>query len=260
MEHGLPAYVSKHPQTGHYRYFRRPPKGVVSPVFGHSFGTKDKKVVALKYGAIHAEAEAHFARVISRRVIDDKKLDAIARGVLFASFASKRKHGIIKDARSFRLAYDGLVRQRLDMAGASTADLNELYARVVTLHHQHEAGYLNHVKDDLAAHETALRKVAVVPASKSAFTLMNAYEQTWKPAAVRSPGTVAETKRYVEDFIALNGDYALIDITREHWAKWRAQCLEIHGPSGTAFKRFSMVKTVVATENVIQTASGRVVR
>jgi hypothetical protein len=52
-------------------------------------------------------------------------------------------------------------------------------------------------------------------------------------------------KRYASDFIELNGDHAIKDLTREHWAKWRADCLKLYGANWTAFKRFTMMKTIV---------------
>jgi hypothetical protein len=73
MEHGLPPYVSKHSNTGLYRYFRRPPRGIVGTPFIRSFGTKDKRLVLQKYAAVHAEAEAYMERLISgRRLPDDE--------------------------------------------------------------------------------------------------------------------------------------------------------------------------------------------
>ena len=81
-EHGLPQYVSKHPDTGIYRYFRRPPKGVSGVTFVRSFGTRDKKAVGLKYGPIHAEAEAYFARLVSGLTLNDTVLTRLA-GLMF---------------------------------------------------------------------------------------------------------------------------------------------------------------------------------
>jgi integrase len=75
--------------------------------------------------------------------------------------------------------------------------------------------------------------------------LVDAYEQAWLPAATRSKNTAREVKRYATDFIELNGDHAIKDLTREHWGKWRADCLEKYGANWTAFKRFTMMKTIV---------------
>jgi integrase len=83
-----------------------------------------------------------------------------------------------------------------------------------------------------------------VPAPANAFTLRDAYDQAWVPAKDRGQNTVVEIGRYVDEFEALNGKLDLKDYTRQHWAKWRADCLEKHGPGPTAFKRFSMMKTI----------------
>lgn len=83
-----------------------------------------------------------------------------------------------------------------------------------------------------------------VPAPANAFTLKNAYDQAWKPPKNRGANTVVEIGRYVDEFMALNGALDLKDYTREHWAAWRKDCLDKHGRGPTAFKRFSMMKTV----------------
>src|SRR5260370_5470781 len=74
--------------------------------------------------------------------------------------------------------------------------------------------------------------------------VMDGYEQGWLPAGNRPNNTQVEIKRYVTEFTALNGDLDLKDFTREHRAAWRKDCLDKHGPSQTAFKRFSMIKTI----------------
>lgn len=79
--------------------------------------------------------------------------------------------------------------------------------------------------------------------SQPTFTLEDAY-RVWLSAKVRPNNSVVEVGRYVTEFATLNGAIDVRDYTREHWAAWRADCLERHGPGPTAFKRFSMMKTI----------------
>lgn len=76
-EHGLPPYTSKNAKTGLYQYYRRPPSKVKGSAFVRSYGSKDKKVVWLKYPKIQAEAEAYFSRLISGRALTDREIEQI---------------------------------------------------------------------------------------------------------------------------------------------------------------------------------------
>src|SRR5690242_931360 len=77
-ENGLPQYVSKHAKTGLYQYYRRPSTGLICPAFVRSFGTKDRKVMMVKYAAVHADAEAHFEKCRTGRTLTDQELFKIA--------------------------------------------------------------------------------------------------------------------------------------------------------------------------------------
>jgi integrase len=114
---------------------------------------------------------------------------------------------------------------------------------------EHETRAIKKFENHLALRRDDLRKVApqALPVvSPDTFTLKRAFTEAWKPAKKRSAGTLRETERFVDAFIALNGALALTEYTRDHWAKWRADCIAKHGPEWTGFKRFTMVKTVVA--------------
>lgn len=247
VENGLPAYVSKHSKSKILRYFRRPPTGVEGSAFIRSFKTKDRKVMLLKYGPVHAEAEEYFARLISGRTLSDQEIEAMASSM----FVAIRKHG--SEAINSTADLDTFIANHgNDQIKALVGpDRLRLHSDLELLYRHSERVDLEILKIpvDAKADYIASRfgKPAVPPPTTGGLTLMGAYEQAWKPSsAKRSEGTIAETLRFVTDFITLNGDHNLIDLTRDHWAKWRANCLELHGPGWTALKRFSMVKTVVA--------------
>ena len=244
MENGLPPYVSKHPKTKIYRYFRRPPKGVVGKAFSRSFGTKDRKVVWQKYAAIHAEAEKYFDRLISGRTMTDQQIDVLAAALLRPIRATPRAIESRLDLNAFIDTHGS------DEVRALTGpDRVKLEDAVEFLYRHSERVNLVGLEmpaDEQRDYVKARFGAVAAPIPANAFTLKHAFDLAWKPAANRSPGTVKETERFVNDFVSLNGNLDLRDYTRDHWAKWHAHCLELHGPGGTALKRFSMVKTVVA--------------
>jgi integrase len=249
-ETGLPPYVSKDNKTGMYQYFRRPSKGVVGKAFVRSFGTRDKKAVAAKYGPIHAEAEAYIGRLISGRLLPDETLQAQAVRLVevdtFLRTKGRREtfNGGIATADDFKKRFDS--RSTAALKDASEADMNRLYEFMVEIHHASEAARLERVASSATHHEKALREVApAIAINAKAFTLRAAYEQIWIPAKDRGKNTVVEVGRYVDEFTTLNGALDLKDYTREHWGAWRTDCLAKHGPGPTAFKRFSMMKTIV---------------
>lgn len=249
-ETGLPPYVSKDNKTGIYQYFRRPPKGVIGTAFVRSFGTREKKIVATKYGAVHAEAEAYIARLISGRVLPDVTLQAQAVRLVEVDTFLRTKgrpasfNGGIATADDFKRRFDS--RSTAVLKDASEADMSRLYELMVEVHHGSEAARIEHAVSNATQHETALRAVApAIVTNPKAFTLKAAYDQAWIPAKDRGQNTVVEIGRYVDEFEALNGKLDLKEHTRDHWAAWRADCLEKHGPGPTAFKRFSMMKTIV---------------
>jgi integrase len=244
-ENGLPQYVSKHARTGIYQYYRRPPKGVTGSAFVRSFGSKDRKAVMSQYAAIHAEAEAYFARLTSGRIVPDGDLKFAALAMILGETVKDGRPlgGKLVSSAEFR---ERLIQSEGDLARhLSDADMNRLIELTLRGYYGVEADRAAEVRADAEAHATALRKVAPALTSKTAFTLKDGYEQAWKPAKVRGKNTVVEVGRYVDEFEALNGKLDLRDYTREHWAAWRKDCLEKHGPGPTAFKRFSMMKTVV---------------
>jgi integrase len=243
-ENGLPQYVSKHARTGLYQYYRRPPTGVAGAAFARSFGSKDRKTVYQKYAAIHAEAEAYFERLISGRTVPDQDIDVLASSLMGPLRANPR--GIMT-----RLDLDRFIAKHAnDQVKALTgSDRKRLEDTVEFLYRHSEKVNLAALELRTEGQREYVTKrfgVKAVPAPvRSGLTLMGAYEQAWLPAATRSKNTAREVKRYVNDFIELNGDHDIKSLTREHWGKWRADCLERYGANWTAFKRFTMMKTIV---------------
>jgi integrase len=126
-------------------------------------------------------------------------------------------------------------------------DRERLKAAVDFLNGKIERGHLMALEHSANSQRTFFARrfgKDAAPAPANAFTLKQAFEQAWKSAATRSNNTVVEVGRYVDEFIALNGLLDLREYTRDHWAAWRASCLEKHGAGPTAFKRFSMLKTI----------------
>jgi integrase len=246
VENGLPQYVSKNARSGSYQYYRRPPQAVKGAAFVRSFRSKDRKAVNLQYAAIHAEAEAYFDRLISGRTISDQVLNALAAS-LYVPLRDSASEAINSTAD-----LDAFIDQHGSdqMKALVGPDRTRLHSLLETLyrHTQKVEGEALGMTAERKRNYLAGRfgRQAVPKPSGDSMNLMRAFEEAWKPAAKRSEGSIAETKRYVEAFIALNDDLALHDYTRDHWAKWRAQCLELYGPGHTALKRFSMVKTVIA--------------
>jgi integrase len=242
-ENGLPPYVSKHPKTKLYRYFRRPPKGLVGAVFVRSFGTKDRKVVWEKWPAIHAEAEKYFERLRTGRSLTDREIELIVLSLPMTEAMFELPQSI---PTTFDL--DRFIDKHADdrVRGLSDPDRERLKDAVDFLNRRIEAGHLAALEMRTARQKRFFTKRfrTHAPSPTMAFTLRDAFEQAWKPAATRSKNTEVEVSRYADEFTALNGVLDLKDYTREHWAAWRADCLEKHGPGPTAFKRFSMMKTI----------------
>ena len=244
VEHGLPLYVSKNARSGFYQYYRRPPKGVSGAAFVRSFGSKDRKTVVHDYSRIHAEAETYFDRLITGRAMNDQELFRLAMthdnlDTLFRQYGGKLStpehwHDFVATHGSDQMkALSVPDRYRL------IAMLRSLYAATETLH-------LEVARIDLADQEERFAELfGSPPPATNKLTLMGAFEQAWLPAKARPESSISETRRYVTQFVTLNGDHGLPDITRDHWAAWRADCLAIHGPGWTAFKRYNMVKAVV---------------
>ena len=249
VERGLPQYVSKNARSGSYQYYRRPPTGVKGAAFVRGFRTKDRKVVWQKWPALHAEAEKYFERLISGRSLTDREIEQIVLSHPLADAMVQSPQSI-----PTRFDLDRFIDTHSDdsVRTLSGPDRERLKTAVDFLNRKIEAAHL--MAFDLKANSQraffarrfGAAHAAPAPPRTDGTTLMSAFEHAWKPAAKRPEGSIAETKRYVEAFIALNGDLDLTDYTRDHWAKWRAQCLELHGPGHTALKRFSMVKTVFA--------------
>jgi integrase len=215
-------------------------------VFTRAFGTKDKKVVAVNYGTIHAEAEAYFARLISGRSLTDREIEQI---ILRHPMAD----AMVTSPRSIqsRLDLDRFIDTHGDAEVRALAgpDRERLKQAVDFLNGKIEAGHLMALERKAEIQRAFVSKRfgtdAVPPKTTNTFTLKDAYEQAWVPAKDRGQNTVVEIGRYVDEFEALNGKLDLKEYTREHWASWRKDCLDKHGPGPTAFKRFSMMKTIV---------------
>jgi len=244
-ENGLPQYVSKNARSGFYQYYRRPPTGVAGSAFVRSFGSKDRKAVREKYAAIHAEAEVYFARLISGRAIPDFDLKVAAMALSLSE--------IVKDGRPLDgslLSPGDFLRRLREIEPHSAARLSEADAKALLKFTMQ--GYLStegdrvaEAEQGIAAHRHALRAASTpAPTPKDALTLRMAFDQAWMPAKSRSSNSVTEVGRYVDEFEALNGVRDLGEYDRSHWAAWRKYCLGRHGPGATAFKRFSMMKTV----------------
>jgi integrase len=241
-ENGLPQYVSKHARTGLYQYYRRPPKGVVGAAFVRSFGSKDRKTVHQKYAAIHDEAEEYFEPLIAGRTISDEQLLLMAV-TMYPHL--DRATGKMDGPEDFR----ALVQKHgtNEMWALAPADMDRLLIMLNGVYAASEAVNLELIRDYAENKREYIEKrfgPDIIPPGPG-LTLMAAYEQAWLPAATRSKNTAREVKRYVTDFIELNGDHAIKDLTREHWGKWRADCLKLYGANWTAFKRFTMMKTIV---------------
>lgn len=239
-ENGLPPYTSKHPDTKLYRYFRRPPTGVAGKVFSRTYATKDKKVVWSMYPAIHADAEVHFGMLRSGRTVTDAFLRTAASAIVPPLTGTDR---LELDRENFRTVIEN--RGGSWLVGMTDADKDMLITEVMKLYASDDLALLDEVRTNVDVRAAEARSLVKAPASKTKFTLTRAFDEAWKPAKTRPEGSVTEVKRYVEEFIALNGDHALVDLTRDHWAAWRTDCLNVHGPGWTAFKRFNMVKAVV---------------
>ena len=196
--------------------------------------------MADKYGPIHAEAEAYFARLISGRSLADDAIERIALGVALVSFEASRRQGTFA-ANDLK---GDIAARASDLPGATAADLEAILQRSTTLRHEHEAAFIVSTQEQLDQHRVILKTKAPEAMARTAFTLKDAYAQVWVPSKDRGKNTVVEIGRYVDEFEALNGKLDLREYTREHWAAWRADCLDRHGPGATAFKRFSMMKTI----------------
>jgi integrase len=247
MEHGLPPYVSK-TDTGIYRYFRRPPRGIKGKPFIRSFRTKDKKIVMQKYAAVHAEAEKYFEQLISgRRLTDDDLIQMVAtRG------NAKRLFDLPPGELYSRSDWDRFIDQSgtAEMRALTGPDREFLVEHLYYLYMMTEAANAELTRQQYEKRNEPLTRLAALAGEPlsvpgSGLTMMQAYEQAWLPAANRSPGTVREVLTYVTDFVALVGDHAIKDLTREHWGRWRADCLSRYGANWTAHKRFTMMKTLV---------------
>lgn len=246
VENGLPQYVSKHPKTKIYRYFRRPSKGVTGSAFVRSFGSKDCKAVHSKYAAIHAEAETYFDRLATGRALTDQVLLGMSMtrenlDELFRSYSGKLNQP--EDWHRF------IAKHSTDqMKALADPDRDRLIIMLRALYAGTEAIHLG-----IAEHRVEIRREYIretfgddsVPAPANAFTLMDAYKQAWLPAKHRPSNTQVEITRYVNELIALNGTLDLKEYTRNYWAAWRADCLSKHGPGWTTFKRYTMMKTIV---------------
>jgi integrase len=244
-ENGLPQYVSRRGRNGPYQYYRRPPTGVVGAAFVRAFRTKDRKVMLAKYAAIHAEAEVYFERLISGRRLSDEELIRLVGTRQNAAALFKARPGELYQ----RSDWDRFIDQSgtPEMRALVGPDREFLVEHLYYLYVMTEAANAELTREryeERREHLTRLTGSETVPLG-SGLTLMDAYEQAWVPAATRSKNTAREVKRYASDFIELNGDHAIKDLTREHWAKWRADCLKLYGANWTAFKRFTMMKTIV---------------
>jgi integrase len=245
-ENGLPQYVSRRGRNGPYQYYRRPPTGVVGAAFVRSFRTKDRKVMLAKYAAIHAEAEVYFDRLISGRQLSDEELIQLVGTRQNAEALFKANPGELYQ----RSDWDRFIDQSgtPEMRALVGPDREFLVEHLYYLYVMTEAANAELTREryeERRDHLSRLTGSETVPTPGSGLTLMGAYEQAWLPAATRSKNTAREVKRYATDFIELNGDHAIKDLTREHWGKWRADCLEKYGANWTAFKRFTMMKTIV---------------
>ena len=248
MEHGLPPYVSKHSDTGLYRYFRRPPKRTAGTPFIRSFGTKDKRLVLQKYAAVHAEAEAYMERLISgRRLPDDEILRMIA-----TRENAKSLFALPPGELYSRSDWDRFIDQSGtdEMRALAGPDREFLVEHLFYLYAFTEAANAELTRQQYEKRNELLTRLSrsvgePVRDPGSGLTMMRAYDEVWVPAATRPVNTLREVRKYVVDFIVLNGDHEIERLTREHWANWRADCLTKHGPGATAFKRFSMLKTIV---------------
>jgi integrase len=236
----LPPFVQRK-HDGNLRYFRRPPLGIEGAPFNRAFATKDPRVMYPMNGKVHAEAGAYIARLMSGLTRTDEQIDETAQGVALSAWYLKTEHGGEYDLRDH-------IKARLpDMPGASPADVAAIYKRAVI----HRAGYENRAIEQVEKHLSLrrgdLKKLSpqVVVPSGPMFTMRDAYDQAWLPAKTRAKNTIAEIGRYVDEFMALNGKVDLSSYTRHHWAAWHRDCLDRHKPGPTAFKRFSMMKTVV---------------
>ena len=138
------------------------------------------------------------------------------------------------------------------------ADLDFLITEVMNLYARRDVELLDGFRSNIANRAAKIRSLVTVPTPEGSFTLKDAFEQAWKPAATRSKNTEVEIGRYVDEFVALNGVLDLREYTRDHWAAWRADCLAKHGPGPTAFKRFSMMKTIC--NEAIRSGLGRLER
>lgn len=242
-ENGLPQYVSRHAKTGLYQYYRRPPTGLKCPAFVRSFGTKDRKVMMAKYAAVHAEAEAYFERHRTGRTLTDQELFGIAMTHKNLDSLFRERAGQMNDPED----WDDFINEfgTDQMRALDKPDRDRLLIMLNGLYASSQALHLEVARAKFEDEQVYFKgRFDQTPASPTGLTLMKAFETAWKPAADRSKNTVVEVGRYVDEFISLNGELDLKDYTRDHWGAWRADCLEKHGPGSTAFKRFSMMKTI----------------
>ena len=241
LENGLPPYTSRHSKTKLYRYFRRPPKGVKGRPYVRSYGTKDRKIVWEKFPTVHAGAEKYFDWLRSGRSLTDREIEQI----LLAD-------AMISAPRSIptRLDLDRFIDTHGDaeVRALKGPDRERLKQAVNFFNRKVESAFLMKLQLQADTQQKFVTKrfgSDAVPAPANAFTLKDAFEQAWKPAKERGKNTEVETGRYVDEFMSLNGKLDLKDYTRKHWAAWHKDCLNKYGPGPTAFKRFSMMKTVV---------------
>jgi hypothetical protein len=239
----LPQFVSRHGTTGDYRYYRRPPKGIQAPAFVRHFGTRDIREVQQQYAQIHAEAQAYFRRLTSGQTLDDETVRTM--GAMLAWYGRGDHQSPLRFREDFRALLD---RHELGQTDLIAADRDAIAAKAHDIYLTLQTRNIVKQRESMARlvkRESELRKVTEVPASKSGLRLMAAYEQAWSIAEERPESSKAEYRRFVEGFIALNGDLDLRELTREHWSSWRSDCLQKYGPGWTSFKRFNGVKTVV---------------
>lgn len=242
-ENGLPEYVSRY-KNGILRYYRRPASGVTGSAFVRSFKTKDRKAMMTAYGPVHIEAEAYFAKLISGRTFSDSDLKTmmLKQHIINDLFKQKNVYQAIPDLGGFidEFGTD-------EMRALAGPDRERMCVILWSMYAGTETGHLELARMEVEDQDEAFRgRFNTIPTPANAFTLKDAYEDAWKPAKDRGKNTVVEVGRYVDEFETLNGKLDLKDYDRSHWAAWRKDCLDKHGPGATAFKRFSMMKTVVA--------------
>jgi integrase len=240
-ERGLPPYVSKHPDTGIYRYFRRPPKGVKGAAFVRTFSTKDKRIVMQNYAREHAEAEAYFARLISgRRLTDDELLDMTANNHTFEALRTL-KIGQLNERSDWDLFIDqcGTTQQRA-LAGPDqdrlVIILRAIYAATETINLE----VARERYDERREHYVRQFETEPEPAPIGGPKLPVVF-QKWAAARQPTTNTVNETQRAMNQFIALNGDLVMPAYTVAHARAWRDLIAAAESAHGTKIKRYASI-------------------